>query len=155
MVHIVGGRDDEDGWERRYKLTICNCTEGIDHLPPRFGIHTLPSCTTAQTDPFCMKTHVQNCARRADRHDFSLDFLLVSRQIYQETVLRPFRQTTYSGMSVGPSSFHGLPAFLCDLVFAQAQAITHLRMVTIGGFHTQTTIKQLKGLQHLDLLVIP
>lgn len=155
MVHIVSGRDDQDERERRYKLTICTCPEGIDHLPPRFGIHTLPSSSTAQTDAFCMKTHTQNCTGAAGRREFALDVLLVSRQIYQETVLRPFEQTTFSEMTEGPSSFHGLPAFLCDLVPAQAQAISHMRMVSIGGFHTQATIKQLKGLQHLDLLVVP
>ena len=30
-----------------------------------------------------------------------------------------------------------------------------MRMARLGNFHTQATIKQLKGLQHLDLLVVP
>jgi hypothetical protein len=155
VVHIVGG-GDEDEWPRRYKLKICNCPEGDNHLPPRFDLHVLPSSTTAQTDPFCMKTHVQNCTRTAGRREFALDVLLVSRQIYQETVLRPFRQTTFSQMTHGPTRFHGLPAFLCDLAPAQAQAITRMRMVSLGlYFQTQDTIQQLKGLQHLDLLIVP
>jgi hypothetical protein len=103
-----------------------------------------------------MKLHVQTCTRTADRKDFNLDVLHISRQVYQETVLRPFRQTVFSQMTYGRYLYYGLPGFLVRLVPAQAKAITRMRMVCLGSrFQTQEIIEQLKGLKHLELLIAP
>jgi hypothetical protein len=149
VVHIVG---EEDALERHYKLKICDCPDSL----PRFGLHTLPTSGLSRNDPVCMKTHVQNCTRTASRKDFHLNVLHVSRQVYQETVLRPFRQTVFSQMTYIRYRYLGLPALLVCLVPAQAKAITHMRMVCLGSwFQTQDTIQQLKGLKHLHLLIAP
>jgi hypothetical protein len=150
FVHIVG---EKDARGRHYKLKICDCP---DRLPPRFGLHVLPDSDASRDDTVCMKTHVQNCTRTADCKDLTLDVFLVSRQVYQETVLRPFQQTVFSQMTDGPYRYYGLPAFLVCLVAAQAKAITQMQMVCLGSwFQTKDTIEQLKGLKRLDLLIAP
>jgi hypothetical protein len=97
-----------------------------------------------------METHKQNCTRTASHHDLSLDVLLVSRQLYQEMALQPFRQTLFSRLD---QRHDILPAFLGSLVPAQAKAITRMRQIRAAGYVVFSP-PQLRGLKHLDILIL-
>lgn len=101
-----------------------------------------------------MEFHTKNCTRPLNRQESALDVLHVCRQVYQETVLRPFRQTIFTQVKGYKPYYNSLPGFLDALVPAQAKAISHVEIVCCGSnFQTATAIRQLKGLKHLELLV--
>lgn len=146
FIHICNGLDDSD-LASRYKLTVCDCPEAPDFLPPRLGLIVPIECSPGY--PHCLETHVQNCVRTATHHDLSLGLLSVCRKVYHEAVLEPFKQATFIQLTRYDSK--ALAAFIDRLVPAQAEAITRLRQFVWAG--RVFTPPQLRGLKHLDLLL--
>jgi hypothetical protein len=161
-IHI---RSNEDGsiWsERHYRLSLCQIVQQHRETPRRYVEHH--NGPDRETVPGCTVDQVQR--KVVDPLDIGLSLLSVSRQIYHETVLKPFTQISFSNRSYLPQKTSAVQEFVYALVPAQAKAVSRLRIVLsiaynidlaliISALPSRAAMGRLRGLSDLEIVLAP
>ncbi|TLD07931.1 hypothetical protein E2P81_ATG10166 [Venturia nashicola] len=146
-----------------YELSICRRPKSYTETPPRvFADKRDDSAGPLSSDPSYLEDH-ELCLWTGSREPFDrahyLSPLRTCRLIYHEAVLKPFSVNGFQYNTFNASghrSNSGLHRMIDVMVPMQARAIKRLHIVSVdGSFLSPVVVRQLKGLEHLDIQIVP
>jgi hypothetical protein len=161
-IHIRSVEDEHRGSGRSYKLPLCQTVQQHTETPQRYVEHHNGSYR--QTKPGCTVDQLRNIA--VNPLNIGLGLLCVSRQIYHETVLKPFTHISFSNRSYLSQKTSAVQEFVEVFIPAQAKALSHLRVVLsvaynsdlaliLSALPSRATMGKLKGLSDLEIILAP